>query len=64
MPQISVTVDGKTIQLNGAAAKAVLVILDSMPLFNSKYASGVIQLHIGGAEENVKAKFDLSPNPN
>lgn len=61
MPQVSVTVEGKTINLVGSAAGAVLLILDMTRLLESKRASGVIELHLG-AGEDVKAKFNLSPN--
>lgn len=58
---VTVTIDGKPINVTGAAAKVILFIIESMALINSRNASGVIQLHIGGAEENVKAKYEISP---
>ena len=61
MAQVAVTVEGKTINLVGSAANAVLLILDMTRLLESKRASGIIELHIGGTNDDVKAKFNLSP---
>lgn len=60
MSQVAVTVEGRTINLVGSAANAVLLILDMNRLLESKRASGIIELHIG-ANDDVKAKFQLSP---
>lgn len=57
---VTVVIDGKSVNVTGKAARIILLIIDSLALINSQYASGVIQLHIG-AEEHVKAKYELSP---
>ena len=64
MPQVTVIVNGVATNYTGATAKALLAVLDCAQLINSKAASGVIQIHVGGANEDVKTKFDVTPNQN
>ncbi len=64
MPEITVTINGKTFNATGKVARTVLWVIRQASLINDCESSGTITLHLGTGENDVKPKYEIVPKLN